>query len=298
MSAPEPIPGSLSLKPRHGWLRACAREPLTLFVALGIILFAADRLLNGAPQPIGESTRIVVTASQQSTLREAFLAENGRYPTTDELQARLDRWVEEQVLYREALARGLDRKDPIVHRQLTQKMRFLLEDANTPPVPTDAELQTWLDQHAARYGKPSRISFQQVFLSRGRHAAHLQADAAQIQQALSASPDAFIGLGDPFPLGQEISDASAVQLRREFGAAFASALQNLPASKWSPPITSGLGLHLVRITAVHDFEPVALDRVRQQVLTDYRLAQQERAIQRAIERLKQKYRIEFEALGR
>src|SRR6185295_2323909 len=102
-----------------------------------------------------------------------FRAERGRDPDAAELQTRLDRWIDEQVLYREALALGLDRKDVIVRRQLTQKMRFLIEDATMPAEPSTAELQAWLEQHAERYGQPSTVSFQQVFLSRGRHGADL-----------------------------------------------------------------------------------------------------------------------------
>lgn len=277
-------------------LKTWLREPLTLFVVLGVGLFAADRLLNGAPVAIGDDTRIVVTATQQETLRDAFRAELGRNPTPEEMHARLDRWVEEQVLYREALSLNLDRKDAIVHRQLTQKMRFLLEDAATLPAPSDAQLQGWLDQHTTRYGKPATISFQQIFLSRGRRAEHLQADALAISKALSAAPEKYRGLGDPFPLGQDIRDANAVQLRREFGAGFAEALQALTTSQWSAAVVSGLGLHLVRITGRSDFQSVPLATVRQQVLSDYLADEHARLTQEAVDRLKKKYRIEFEAL--
>src|SRR5689334_24355061 len=41
-----------------------------------------------------------------------------------ELQTRLDRWIDEQVLYREALALGLDRKDVIE----AQRQRFRSEE--------------------------------------------------------------------------------------------------------------------------------------------------------------------------
>jgi peptidyl-prolyl cis-trans isomerase C len=172
-----------------------------------------------------------------------------------------------------------------VHRQLSQKMRFLLEDSTALPAPTDAQLQAWLDQHMARYGKPPSISFQQVFLSRGRRADHMQSDTAKISATLAAKPDQFLGLGDPFPLGQEIRDANSTQLRRDFGAEFAAALQALHSSGWSAPLASGFGLHLVRITKVGDFQPV-----------NYQLAQREQMTQRAIENIRKKYRVEFEAL--
>lgn len=270
-------------------------EPLSLFVVLGCMLFVVDRLWNGAPAPLDEATHIVVTASQQVTLRDAFRSENGRFPTAEEMRSRLDRWIEEQVLYREALALHLDRKDPIVHRELTQKMRFLLDDVTDFSAPTDAELQVWLDQHMSRYGRPDFVSFDQVFLSRGRRADHLGSDAAQIATTLASKPDAYGGLGDPFPAGQQIRDMNPLQLRRDFGEDFVAALQRVKSSAWSGPIASGFGLHLVRIVDRKASQSVSLSEVRQQVAVDYRIAQRERATQQAIDRLKKKYRVDFEA---
>lgn len=276
-------------------IRAWLREPLTGFILLGAGIFAVDRFWNGAPVAIGESSHIVVTATQQATLRDAFRAESGRNPTDEEMRSRLDRWVQEEVLYREALALNLDRKDLIVHRELTQKMRFLLQDATVLPTPSDAELQRWLDQHMTRYGRPSRLSFEQVFLSRGRRGDHLQADATHVGELLAKAPDAYAGLGDPFPLGQTVQELDPMQLRREFGAAFADAALNLPAATWSAPIASGFGLHFVRVTHRSAFQPAPLSEVRAQVLTDYQLDQHARLTQQAIDRLRQKYRIEYEA---
>lgn len=277
-------------------MRSLLREPLTLFLLLGLMLFALDRYWNGAPIPIGESSHIVIAATQQATLRDAFRAEHGRNPTEEEMQSRIDHWVEEEVLYREALALNLDRTDLIVHRQLTQKMRFLLEDAAPLPTPSDNELQKFLDQHPERYGEPSKISFQQVFLSRGRRGTHLQTDATQIGALLQAKPDVFIGQGDPFTLGQIITAATPIQLRREFGPDFSSALHKLRPNEWSSPIASGLGLHLVRVTGTSEFQSAKLADVKKQVLIDYQQAQHELVSQRAIAALKKKYRVDVEAL--
>lgn len=280
-------------------VRAWLQEPFALFLLLGVALFAADRLINGAPSPRdSEGMRIVITASQQAALRETFHAEHGREPLAAELQARLDHWIEDQVLYREALALNLDRKDLIVHRQLTQKMRFLLEDATSLPQPSESDLRAWLDQHAQRYGQPPTISFEQVFLSRGRHGEDSQAQAARIGAQLARTPDTFIGLGDPFPVGQVFTAADPVQIRREFGPDFATATQKLAKGKWSGPIASGLGLHFVRVTALGEFHPAKLADVRAKVQADYQSSQRELLSRQALDRLKKKYRVEIEEATR
>jgi hypothetical protein len=267
-------------------------EPLMRFLLLGLVLFAVDHALNGA-RSTGDA-RIVVTATQQAALAEAFRAEHGRAPQPAELQAGLDRWIDEQVLYREALALGLDRRDLIVQRQMTQKMRFLIEDAAVLPEPSESELQAWLDQHIETYGHPSTVSFEQVFLSRGRHGARLQDESARVARQLQQLPDAFVGLGDPFLVGQVVSSADAARLRREFGADFAESLHKLPQGRWAGPVVSSFGLHLVRVTQRGGFRPATLAEAGDRVRRDYLLAQRETQNREALAQLRARYRIEIE----
>lgn len=280
---------------KHETLRQWMQEPLWRFLLIGLALLALDRSLAGdASNADGNGARIVVSASRQAALAEAFRAEHGRAPRPEELQDRLDRWIDEQVLYREALALGLDRRDVIVQRQLTQKMRFLIEDATLLPEPTQAELQAWLEQHAQRYGQGPVVSFEQVFLSRGRHGERLQDEAVRVAAQLLHAPQAFVGLGDPFLVGQVVTAADAARLRREFGPGFDEALAQLPQGQWSGPVASGFGLHLVRVTERAPFKPAPLAEVADRVRLDYQLAQREERNRAALAQLRARYRVEFE----
>ncbi len=275
-----------------------AREPLCRFLLLGLAILAVDRVLTAGNAGDHDALRIVVSAGRQAALAQAFQAEHGRAPQPEELQALLDRWIDEQVLYREALALGLDRRDVIVQRQLTQKMRFLIEDDGLLPEPDAGELQAWLEQHPERYGRAPTVSFEQVFLSRGRHGERLAQEAERIAGQLQQSTQAFVGLGDPFLVGQVVSQADAARLRRDFGPGFAEALTTLPLGRWSPPLASGFGLHLVRVTAREPFRPALLADVATQVERDWRLAQREARNRAALAELRTRYRIEFEDTGR
>ena len=271
------------------------RSPLTLFLLFGIALFAADRLLNGSTIDRAVDDRdIRITSSQQLALREAFQAEHGRQPSDAELRASLTFWIDEQVLYREAMALNLDRADVVVRRQLAQKMRFLLEQGTALTPPSDAALQAWLTQHASLYGSPPAVDFEHVFLSRGRHGDMLLAHAEQIRQQLSRRPDAWQALSDPFASGLTLRQATPVLLRAEFGPSFAPAIEQLPQGQWSGPVASSFGLHLVRITARSAFQPASLDAVRAEVLRDYEIAERKRLSREALARLKAGYRIRFE----
>lgn len=261
----------------------------------GIILFAADRLLNGAgTDSIAATHEIRITSSQQQALRDAFQAEHGRQPSTLELRAKLAFWIDDQVLYREAMALNLDRADVVVRRQLAQKMRFLLEQGAALKPASDADLQAWLDQHASDYGIPPSLSFEQVFLSRGRHGETLLADAARVMQSLKDNPQHWATYSDPLSSGLVLTQATPAQLRAEFGQDFANALSNLPAGEWVGPIASSLGLHFVRITARSVFQPAALASVRTRVQADYETAERKRLSSEALARLKAGYQIHFD----
>ena len=90
-----------------------------------------------------------------------------RPPTAQELQGLIDGWVREEIFYREGMALGLDRNDPIVRRRIGQKVEFIV-DGMTPASPSNEELQAWLDAHPERYAIESLHSLRQVYFDPDR----------------------------------------------------------------------------------------------------------------------------------
>ena len=72
-----------------------------------------------------------------------FQSQWRRPPTPNELGRLVDNRVQEEILYREALAMGLDKDDTIVRRRMAQKMEFLAEDVSAAHEPTTEELKAW-----------------------------------------------------------------------------------------------------------------------------------------------------------
>src|SRR5262249_53039695 len=73
--------------------------------------------------------------------------------------------VQEEVLYREALAMGLDKDDTIVKRRMAQKMQFLAEDVAAAREPTTPELKSWYERNTEKFAQPSRFSFRHLYFS-------------------------------------------------------------------------------------------------------------------------------------
>lgn len=272
-------------------LRSMLREPLLQFLLAGAVLLLAQRVLAPSVAGTSQLQRIDVPEAQLKTLDETFRAAHGRLPDQRERNELAQRWIDEEVLYRQALVLGIDRTDAIVRRELQQKMRFLLEDTTPIAEPTELQLQQWLDQRPQQYGRPSTTSFEQIFFSRSRSDQPIEMRATKALQALTQSGADASKLGDPFPGSMQWPTQSEADLKRNFGGEFARALATLPLNVWSGPVRSGLGLHLVRVTARADYAPVKLDEVRHQVQVDYRLARRAEMNRKALDALRAQYDI-------
>ena len=157
------------------------------------------------------------------------------------------------MLYREALALGLDKDDTIVRRQLARKMEFLAEDVSKLEEPKPGELRAWYDQHKARFALPPRASFRHVYFSPDRRGANAARDAEAALEKLAGQPiDAprAAAAGDPFMFQSYYGDRGFDVVAREFGPPFARALMATKQGAWIGPIQSGYGWHLVFIESV------------------------------------------------
>jgi hypothetical protein len=145
------------------------REPLVHFLLLGAMLFGVFALRGDRSS--AQTDQIVVTPGHIEHLTLSFTRTWQRPPTAQELAGLIEDYIREEVLYREALAMGLDRDDTIVRRRLRQKLEFLTEETTEMAPPSEAELQAFLQQHIDAFRVEPRLAFQHIYLSRGPAAA-------------------------------------------------------------------------------------------------------------------------------
>lgn len=263
------------------------REPLLHFVILGALLFALYSSLNKGTDAPDE---IIVSSGQIENMRTQFFKVWRREPTHQEMAGLIDSWVREEVLYREGLAMGLDQNDQVIRRRVMQKIEFLAE-GTTPEVPTDPALQSWLNAHPDDYRIEPRYTLTQVYFDPSRHAGTLEADVASARMDLLAGRD--LG-GDSTLLPSDLQDQPTSEIARTFGNRFSESLDSLPTGQWSEPVTSGFGVHLVRVTNHQDGRAARLDEVRGAVERDYLHDQTHKGNEAFYTALKQKYSIRIE----
>lgn len=231
------------------WLR----EPLLHFLLIGAALFVAYSALNPGSFEQTDLNRIELTTDDLKLMEVGWVSQWKRPPTPQEMERLIESRVREEVLYREALAMGLDQNDTIVKRRMAQKMEFLAEDLSDLREPERAELEAWFKQNSNRFARPPRATFRHIYFSPDRRGERAQADAAEILAQLRSTsselPEAA-SRGDPFMFQDAYADRTPDQVANVFGLKFTEALFKLAPGKWQGPVESGLGWHLVLVQQI------------------------------------------------
>ena len=260
------------------WAAAALREPLLHFLVAGAVLFIA---LSGRTPAVGER-RIVVDEPVVAALVNHHVRAFRRPPTASELDDLIRDHVRGEVYYREALRLGLDTDDEVIKKRLRNKMLAIAgADAEAAPA-TDAQLQTLLDKDPARYAAPPRYSLEQLYL--GDDTPAVRAAATASLQGLRPGAHPAIAAA-PLPLPTRFATVSQTDLAAQFGDDFAAALATLPVGRWTGPVVSGFGLHLVRISQRLPSPPPRLADVRQRLENDWRSAAVRKAQDTHLQRL-------------
>lgn len=269
------------------WLK----EPLLHFAVLGLGLFALYRLTS---TDAGASAQeIVVDAPRIVALAEQFGRTWGRPPTPAELDGLVQSYVRDEVLYREGLALGLDRDDSVIRSRIRLKMEVLGDGPES--VVSDADLQAWLDANADRYAAPARYDLEQVFFDPARRGARLTADIDAALRGLEGEPAAdSTAFGDATLLPAELRDVTGTAVAAQFGAELAAELAGAPLDSWFGPVSSGYGVHLVRVRLREPPKAATLADARDAVERDVQYARAQAANDALYERLRARYTVRVE----
>lgn len=272
------------------WLK----EPLLHFLLIGAALFALFYQVAD-PATVSDS-RIIISEPDIDRMITLFERKLQRLPTQQELNGLIEAQIREEILYREALAMGLDQDDTIVRRRMAQKVEFMFNDLADAAEPTDDELQAFLDANSDRFIEPARTSFVHVYLNADKRGDSIEAEAQRLLQTLDSNLDQTDSAttGDPFMFGYGFENQSEHQVSRMFGRDFAKALATLAADSWQGPVASGYGLHLVYIKDRSDAWLPPLAEIRESVLYELLAERRQQANQAFYRALRERYDVIIE----
>jgi len=268
-------------------MKTLIKEPLVQFVIAGAVLFL---VIHYFPlNQTGGQSAYDITVNDDTLMQYAqtqakrFNADSaGQYikSLSDEEKEHLSgEFVRDEVLYREALALGLDKNDVVIRRRLIQKMKYVAQGFyNDQLEPDESDLETYLQQNHEKYRIAAAASFTHVFFSGKKHGDKALLRARQELVKLNGSKVPFEQagrFGDRYLYNLNYIDRTEELVGSHFGAGFQEALFYLnPGNHWQGPLRSDYGYHLIylkqktpsRLPKLHEVAHVVLPDAKRDLL--------------------------------
>jgi hypothetical protein len=263
-----------------GW----QREPLLHFVVLGALLFVLD---SAVVRDQGDPNTIVVSAQVTRDAIQTFAAARGRKPDAQELEALQRVWLDNEVLYREGLALGVDKGDTAIRERVIFKALSVVDSNVKLPAPDDNGLRAWFESHRDKYDEPARFDFDEAALSGNASEAEVRDFVTALNQGTPG--DAKAGL-------RVFKARPRPNLLESYGPEFTSALEQAEAGVWLA-LQTREGWRAIRRNKTTPPRPAVFEALRGPVLHDWKDARASEQRSNTVRALAKKYEIQHEELG-
>ena len=276
------------------------RQALVQFLFGAALLYALDTLLYA------EDNAQIIRTDDAALLNYLQVSQKSFDPvlaqakftalSIEERAALKQRFVESEILYREALKLGLGEYDDVMRTRMIQKMDYVLFGLPNPQkAAPEPELRAWYQAHIEDYRVGPTIAFTHIFFStqhrpRTQALAQAQQTLAMLQQQGYTAASAQ-GLGDRFYFHLDYVDKSPELVASHFDQTFQETVFALLPQRWSGPIESKHGVHLVYVSRQQASYLPRFEVARPAVKLSYTRAQRREARQRAIANLATAYQV-------
>jgi hypothetical protein len=258
------------------------REPLLHFLLLGLVIFAVDHQLSSRRD---DPRVIVVDGAVEKEVTEIFQDAKGRAPSPEELKVLVQRWIDNEVLYREGVALAVDQGDEMIRERIIFKSLNVVQSNLTPPPATEEVLREWFERNRARFDLPRRYDFEEAVLVGDTSEAAVRAFAEALRRGAASTADAGLRTFKGRPKDNIVTS---------FGAEFEEALAALPRDQWQV-IAGTDGLHVVRLLAIGEARTAEFGNISTEVRQQWIDETMARLRTEAVRELAKKYDIRREA---
>lgn len=278
------------------------KQPLLHFLIVGLGFFLLFKILNPEQEDyktIVVDKDVLLTHLQYRSKafnNDVFEKRLAEMPE-DELNQIIQEYVREEVLYREAMALGLDQEDYIIKRRMIQKVEFMTEGVvDALIVPTDKEVNQYYQENKENYFLPPLVTFTHVFFSieqRNREQAAKSAEKEYKYLNKHAAPfEMATSRGDRFHYHTNYVERDPEYVASHFSKTFAERIfEASPSYQWIGPFESIYGYHLVMVTSSEPGRYPELTEIRDKVKQDTKYWQKQQRNSETIQALVDTYEV-------
>ena len=274
---------------------------IVLALAAAAALFGCGKEKAGQSKAVAKVGNTAITDTEmQARMEEMPPYVKQRLSSPEGQKQLLDALVEEQLIYRDARARGLD-KTPEFRKQLEDAARNMLIRAYFDKViqekakPTDAEIKQYYDSNPSEFIIAETITARQILVKTRDEAARLRrqieqgADFAELAGKYSldaASKSAGGMISGPIQRGGSIRGLGAVP--ELVDAAF-----QLKEGEISQPVQTPKGFDIIQVVKRTPESTKTLDEAKEDIVAKLEASKQKTAKDEVINELKSKYKVVY-----
>jgi peptidyl-prolyl cis-trans isomerase C len=279
-------------------IKKVTNTPWFRIVSLGLLLAVVLLIVFGPAKPSDQNRSIVISDDNLAHLMVAWQRTWQRPPTQDELTGLVRNHVREEVLYREAVNRGMAESNASVRRALIMQMNMLAESQVEQSALTEKEVQSFYNLRKDQYQQAPRISFRQVYFKEESLARLSEGKLQEIIDQLNQSPDDYGEFGDAIMLQPSYTLQTPDQVSNQFGEEFSRQLFEIEGTNWTGPVTSGFGSHLVKIEERTEAVDAPLEQVRDEVVNELLYEEKQAAKEQFYTELLRQYDVSYQGLAK
>ena len=279
------------------------KEPLVHFLFAGFLLFV---YFKSCSTDSGLENAILIQKSDllnfmqyqsKAFNQEVFESKLDELPESEKEQM-IQNYIQDEVLYREALKLGLDQNDFVIKRRIIQKMEFILNDFDETNIKIEEDsLKQYFEQNQQRYFQPAQFTFTHIFFKNDDKTEPLKRanDFMNKKQNQKLSTSESLKYGDRFLYHRNYAERTLDFLKGQFGSTFIDYLSKFEANEnlWQGPIESEHGQHLIKLTHKSDGGNLQLSEIKNVVKSDYLTELKKRNKKTQIQKLINEYEVEI-----
>ena len=252
------------------------REPLLGFLAAAALLFTLYESTQGASEKeIHVSSEIIELLRDEQQLLRGYELDD------PELERIIQRYIDEEVMVREAYARGLDRSDGRIRQRLIGKIDFLIEEE--PEDPTAEDLKAFYEAAPENYFYPVTLDTRQILGPSGS----LSAENLPALEQDSITPEDLGSVRLFYGTREE-------ELADTLGAEAAKALFSSPIGSWHGPFDTKGGDLLVQVVALNEAAWFSDEKLERFIREDWYIQQRKKLRRAKLDALRKNYQIVIE----
>ena len=261
------------------WWKRFTNEPLLIFTAIAVLIFMGDYLISLTK---ADPKAIVITPEIRQEVKQIYANALKREPTPSDMKTLMDRWVDNEVLYREGLALGLDKGDTSIRERVIFKALSVTQAEISLPKLDENGLQRWFNEHSEQYDAPALVHFQEAVASGKPSVDELKNFVSAINGKGKSDLDSTLEI---------FRDRPRFTIVDGYGEEFTQALEQLaPGGEWHL-LDSKAGQRVVRLISVKPGEKANFESMKAKVYTDWKNQTAAELSTKAIRDMGKKYKI-------